>query len=70
MIARGFTEVDFVIEVLGPNEVSIARTALTTTIGLRWAKVRAEALLIDYVPRGAVAARVLSNQGEEVCRTV
>jgi len=53
-------------EVPDLSEEPFGRIAETYVICLRTAKVQADQLLVTFAPIGAVAVRVLNQQGEEI----
>ena len=55
-------------EILDVSEEPFGRIAETYVICLRTAKVQADQLLATFAPIGAVAVRVLNQQGEEIYR--
>jgi hypothetical protein len=57
----------FIVEILGEQGM-LARKVLTHANTPKGAGVEAEWLLAIYVKIGAVAARIISHQGEEIFR--
>jgi hypothetical protein len=55
-------------EILDLSDEPFGRIAETYVICLRTAKVQADQLLATFAPIGAVAVRVLNQQGEEIYR--